>query len=48
MHLILTRIMTGMSDAGVIAFIGPDEKCTSEALMASAWGIPMISYVTCI
>lgn len=30
----------------VIAFIGPDESCLYEALVASAWNLPMISYVS--
>lgn len=37
--------MTDMRDDGVVAFIGPDETCTAEALVASAWNLPMISYV---
>lgn len=32
-------------DDDVIAFLGPDEGCTSEALVAAAWNMPMISYV---
>ncbi|XP_062707144.1 guanylate cyclase 32E isoform X3 [Aedes albopictus] len=36
--------MTEMRDEGIAAFIGPDETCTTEALVASAWNIPMISY----
>uniref|UniRef100_A0A182VU62 Guanylate cyclase n=1 Tax=Anopheles minimus TaxID=112268 RepID=A0A182VU62_9DIPT len=36
--------MTEMRDSGIVAFIGPDETCTSEALVASAWNLPMISY----
>ncbi|XP_055642791.1 guanylate cyclase 32E [Toxorhynchites rutilus septentrionalis] len=36
--------MTEMRDDGIAAFIGPDETCTTEALVASAWNIPMISY----
>lgn len=30
----------------VIAFIGPDESCLYESLVASAWDLPMISYVS--
>lgn len=37
--------MTEMRDNNVVAFIGPDETCTSEALVAAAWNLPMISYV---
>lgn len=40
--------MTDMRDEDVVAFIGPDETCTSEALVASAWNLPMISYVILI
>uniref|UniRef100_A0A182P9Q0 Guanylate cyclase n=1 Tax=Anopheles epiroticus TaxID=199890 RepID=A0A182P9Q0_9DIPT len=36
--------MTEMRDNGIVVFIGPDETCTSEALVASAWNLPMISY----
>ena len=30
----------------VLAFIGPDDRCKNEALVSSAWNIPMISYVS--
>lgn len=40
------RIMTEMRDNGTIAFIGPDDTCSSEALVAAAWNLPMISYVS--
>ncbi|XP_045477844.1 guanylate cyclase 32E-like isoform X2 [Harmonia axyridis] len=36
--------MTEMRDNGTIAFIGPDDTCFSEALVAAAWNLPMISY----
>lgn len=39
------RFMTEMRDNNVAAIIGPDESCTAEALVASAWNLPMISYV---
>ncbi|KPM11835.1 atrial natriuretic peptide receptor-like protein 1 [Sarcoptes scabiei] len=35
--------MTEIKDQ-VLAFIGPDESCASEALVAAAWNIPLISY----
>ncbi|XP_037958924.1 guanylate cyclase 32E [Teleopsis dalmanni] len=38
------RFMTQMREENVVAFIGPDESCTYEALLASAWNIPMISF----
>lgn len=31
---------------GVVAFIGPDVTCTTEARLADAWNLPMISYVS--
>lgn len=37
--------MSRMRDENVVAFIGPDEVCTTEALVASAWNLPMISFV---
>lgn len=40
------RIMTQMRDNGTIAFIGPDDTCRSEALVAAAWNLPMIAYVS--
>lgn len=40
------RKMTEMRDFGVASFIGPDKTCTSEALVAAAWNLPMISYVS--
>ncbi|XP_034667956.1 guanylate cyclase 32E [Drosophila subobscura] len=38
------RAMTQMRETGITAFIGPDESCTTEALLASAWNIPMLSF----
>lgn len=41
------KIMTEMRDRGTIGFIGgPEDECVSEALVAAAWNIPMISYVS--
>lgn len=43
----LLRNMTDlMIKEGVVAFVGPDESCLYEALVASAWNLPMISYVS--
>lgn len=42
------KIMTEMRDNGTIAFIGPDDTCSSEALVAAAWNLPMISYVSVV
>lgn len=40
------RKMTEMKEKdNVVAFIGPDHSCVSEALVASAWNLPMITYV---
>ncbi|CAL4086179.1 unnamed protein product, partial [Meganyctiphanes norvegica] len=39
------RRMTTMRDAGVLAFIGPDDNCANEALVAAAWNLPMITYL---
>ncbi|EDW02936.1 GH10964 [Drosophila grimshawi] len=38
------RFMTEMREKKVKAFIGPDESCTTEALLASAWNTPMLSF----
>lgn len=44
---VLCRNMTDlMIKEDVIAFIGPDESCLYESLVASAWNLPMISYVS--
>lgn len=40
------RKMTEMRDSGVTAFIGPDHSCASEALVAAAWCLPMIAFVS--
>lgn len=41
--------MSRMRDEeNVAAFIGPDEVCTTEALVATAWNLPMISFVIII
>ncbi len=37
--------MTEMKDK-VAAFVGPDESCASEALVAAAWNKALISYVS--
>lgn len=45
----LIRNMTDLFiNRGVVAFIGPDESCSHEAIVASAWNLPMISYVSCL
>ncbi|EDW13325.2 uncharacterized protein Dmoj_GI18149 [Drosophila mojavensis] len=38
------RLMTELREQKVNAFIGPDESCTTEALLASAWNTPMLSF----
>ncbi|XP_074600501.1 guanylate cyclase 32E-like [Brevipalpus obovatus] len=38
------RQMTNMKEHGIIGFIGPENSCDSEALVASAWNMPMITY----
>lgn len=41
------KIMTEMRDRGTIGFIGgPEDTCESEALVAAAWNLPLISYVS--
>ncbi|KAH7942719.1 hypothetical protein HPB52_000382 [Rhipicephalus sanguineus] len=40
------RKMTALWQSGVVAFIGPDENCYAEALVADAWNLPMITYVS--
>jgi len=36
-----------MRDKGAVAFIGgPEDTCVSEALVAAAWNLPMISFVS--
>ncbi|KAH9365010.1 hypothetical protein HPB48_010446 [Haemaphysalis longicornis] len=40
------RKMTALWQSGVSAFIGPDENCYAEALVADAWNLPMITYVS--
>ena len=39
------KLMTKFRDEKVSAFIGPDESCRNEALIASSWNLPMIAYV---
>ncbi|XP_039754193.1 guanylate cyclase 32E [Pararge aegeria] len=38
------RVMTQMRDLGVVAFFGPDGTCHTEAKLASAWNLPLISH----
>ncbi|XP_022701451.1 guanylate cyclase 32E-like [Varroa jacobsoni] len=37
--------MTDLRNQAVKAFIGPDESCFAEALVADAWNMPMITYM---
>lgn len=40
------RRMTEMRERnGVVAYIGPDHSCATEALVAAAWNLPLITYV---
>ncbi|XP_075973555.1 guanylyl cyclase at 32E [Anticarsia gemmatalis] len=38
------RVMTQMRDLGVVAFFGPDGNCHTEAKLAAAWNLPLISH----
>lgn len=38
--------MTEMKDNGIIAFVGPDKECRAEALVAAAWNLPILTYVS--
>ncbi|XP_063825246.1 guanylate cyclase 32E [Ostrinia nubilalis] len=38
------RVMTQMRDLGVVAFFGPDSTCHTEAKLAAAWNLPLISH----
>ncbi len=44
-HMETITRMTELRDSGVVAFIGPDETCQREALVSSAWNLPMIAFV---
>ncbi|XP_028968121.1 guanylate cyclase 32E [Galendromus occidentalis] len=37
--------MTELRNHSIKAFIGPDESCYAEALVADAWNLPMITYM---
>ena len=39
------KVMTEKRDQGAYAFIGPDGFCRNEAMIASAWNLPMIAFV---
>jgi hypothetical protein len=40
------RKMTEMREnQSVVAFIGPDNSCASEGLVAAAWNTPILSFV---
>ncbi|XP_013168990.1 PREDICTED: guanylate cyclase 32E-like [Papilio xuthus] len=38
------RVMTQMRDLGVVAFFGLDGTCLTEAKLAAAWNLPLISH----
>jgi hypothetical protein len=40
------KIMTHMRDGGVDAFVGLEHSCAQEAFLATAWDVPLISYVS--
>ncbi|KAI5641792.1 adenylate and guanylate cyclase catalytic domain-containing protein [Phthorimaea operculella] len=42
--VIATRLITDMSCAGIVAFFGPEGRCHTEAIVAQARNLPMISY----
>ncbi|CAH2235138.1 jg16129 [Pararge aegeria aegeria] len=42
--MLSNRVMTQMRDLGVVAFFGPDGTCHTEAKLASAWNLPLISH----
>ena len=44
--LVSIRAMTEMYNNDVIAFIGPEETCVTEARIAAAWNLPMIDFVS--
>ena len=44
--LVSIRAMTEMYNDGVIAIIGPEETCVTEARIAAAWNLPMIDFVS--
>ncbi len=44
--LVAIRDMTELYNRDVAAFIGLEEMCATEARVAAAWNIPMITYVS--
>lgn len=40
-----TKLLTDMSCDGVVAFFGPEGRCQTEAIVAQARNVPMVSYV---
>lgn len=40
------RAMTATYGNGTIAFIGPDGTCATEAMVAAAWNLPLIAFVS--
>jgi ABC-type branched-subunit amino acid transport system substrate-binding protein len=44
--LIGTAATTWQWQEGAVAFFGPEDVCDTEARVASAWNLPMISYVS--
>ncbi|XP_038064179.1 guanylate cyclase 32E-like [Patiria miniata] len=39
------QLLTSQWLEGVVAFFGPDQTCATEARIATAWNLPMISYL---
>lgn len=40
------ELLTAMWQNGSSVFIGPEDSCATEAFIAGAWNLPMISYVS--
>lgn len=45
-YMAIRRMSKMRDEQNVVAYIGPDNNCASEALVAAAWNIPMITYVS--
>ena len=44
--MVTIRAMTEMYMNNTVAYIGPEDTCTTEAQLAGAWNIPMIAFVS--
>ena len=42
------NVLTELWRKNAIAYLGPEDFCSTEARVAASWGLPMVSYVSTV